>query len=191
MTTYEAYETVRDHLIPGGWDHAGTGERYPGEYHARSLVAVQELWEYVQRTADFWALEPEPDMSAVWGHYNSLWDTLTYQPGEHATGIPTEPNPEPEQEPAAEFFEEDQPTEEILAIWESGEKGVTGAPTAGEDAGLSAQATEESAPEYPDSERSASPRLDDGSSDETAVLPAAESPNNPAIPGPLAFEEDR
>jgi hypothetical protein len=184
MTTYEAYETVRDHLIPGGWDHAGTGERYPGEYHARSLVAVQELWEYVQRTADFWALEPEPDMSAVWGHYNSLWDTLTYAPGEHATGIPVEP----EAEPATEFFEEDQPTEEILAIWESAEKGVTGAPTPSEDAGPSAQT------DSPESGTSGnddpSVRQDEPSADETAVLPAAKSPNNPAIPGPLALEVD-
>lgn len=202
MTAYvEAYETVRDHLMPGGWESAGAGERYPGDYRGRALLAVRALEEYVDRTWAFWALEPELDMGSVLGRYNSLWDAL-YKP-------PTVPEPAPEDKAAAGsggpttvageaatlseavldascdacghqvhpgrpcpacFFEEDQPTEEILAVFEAGEKGMTGASTASGDAGPSAL------PESPE-----------GGEPITAVLPAvASSPNKIAEPGPLA-----
>jgi len=143
MTTYiEAYETTRDHLLPGGWADAGAGERYPGDFHHRAFVAVQAIHTYVCRTWDFWKLEPEPDMEEVLGRFNSLWDALAYRPAE------PEPEPAPESsatpapdsdrpttdvdgaasltETAPEFYEEDQPTQEIVAAFEAAEQGKTG-----------------------------------------------------------------
>jgi len=144
MTTYiEAYETARDILLPGGWDAAGTGERYPGDFHHRAFAAVQELWNYLERTWDFWKLESGPDMDDVIGRYNSLWDVLAYQPAQPEP----EPAPEPSAGPAPDtgspstdvdetaildtataFYESDQPTQEIVAAFEDGEQGETGPP---------------------------------------------------------------
>lgn len=139
MTTYvEAYETVRGSLLPGGWPMAGAGERYPGDYRGRALVAVQALREYLDRTADFWALEPAPDMAAVIGRYNSIWDAL-YKP-ELAPQGTSSGGPDEEAVAAAsvadatdtaeldkcDFFEPDEPVTRVLEAFETGEKGVTG-----------------------------------------------------------------
>lgn len=142
MTTYiEAYENTRDHLIPGGWAMAGTGERYPGEFHGRALVAVRDLEAYIDRTWDFWKLEPAPDFEDVLGRYNSLWDALAYRRDEPEPAPESSAGPAPDSggpstdvdeaasltEPA-DFHEADQPTEEIVAAFEAGDQGLTGEP---------------------------------------------------------------
>lgn len=188
MTTYvEAYETVRGTLLPDGWAGAGSGERYPGDYRGRALVAVQDLLAYLDRTQDFWALEPEPDLGAVLGRYNSLWDSLAPRvipepaKGKVANQSVADVTDTAEFVCPVEFFEPDEPVTQVIAAFDAGEKGVTGAPAPSKDADLSALTTQtekESGQARAESPAEASP------STEVRTIPAA-GPYDPASPGPI------